>query len=187
MDYNSRPIYNFYEEYKEKSSFVVFILMIFTIGLYFIWWVYKLNSEFESKNIESPDSKRGLVVLITFPFLLGFFFSFLEWYFEPNAIIKSFQLSVSYFIIVLQLKFLYDFCVTFGNITKTNSLWWYYSMFFWFLAVVLLYFQSYYTMIFMFFPVTAIPAMQAFLNKRAETFKLRQAGDHFNYRVRQEA
>lgn len=170
MVVSNNPIHSFYENYKKRNPVLILFLMVITASLYLIWWIFSLDKVLQKCNVKSPSSSKWVLYVLIFPLFLGMGFYFFENYFYQNTIIEGIKIILFYIIIILQLKFLYDFCVSLGTITVTNPLWWYYSMFFWILSIVLIYFQSYYTLIFMFFPITAIPAMQAFLNKRFEIF-----------------
>ncbi len=177
---------NFYENFHFKSPDRVLLVMVFTLGLYLIHWVYSTTKDFERiDENNSPNSLSGIFVLFILPAFWGFFFFMYNLlFYEGGMFFTLFEKLGWIFIIILILEYLYRFCEFYAKITVTNEKVWYYSMFPGFLAFTFLVFEIYYGIPFFFFVLIVIPAMQAQLNSRYKEYNLRVVALHFNTHAR---
>jgi hypothetical protein len=158
----------FYKQFNETNPGLVMLFIVLTLGFYMINWFYLRNKELELIDKNSPDSKRGAVILFFIPFsyaLISFVLRAL--FFEKVPLWLVITDSIMWFaILLISLKYFYDFCSSFAFITGGTKMVW-----FSFLSISLLglyssFFISYYlTVPFAFFFVVTIPAMQAELNR----------------------
>jgi len=163
----------FYSEYKIKSAGKVLMLMIFSFGFYFINWIYLVNlrfSKFDKEN--SPNPKRGLVIMFLIPFSWLLIMGVLKRLIFRSYVEIMFWIDVVgwILIILLFLQYLYDFCICFGKFTLSNGFVWYLFLWVGFFPLVLIPFKMYYFLPILFFPVISIPAMQEKLNFEADRF-----------------
>lgn len=184
---NNKTLMDFYLEFKKRSPIFLFFFMLFTCGFYLINWIYKLNRRFEEfDNDNSPDSKRGLIILFMIPFIWFFLiyilkiFVFVENVFVSN-ILYWVDIVVWFGILFLVLQYLYDFCRCFGKFTMSNGFVWY--MFLWvgFFPLVLIPFGIFYFLPILGFPIVIIPLMQFKINLERDRYK-RKHGDNLYYK-----
>ncbi len=177
-----KTLEDFYWSYDEKNPIAVFIAMTISLGFYIITWIYFLNKELAKYDPEAPNPDRGALIMFFIP---------LSWYITTIVISKLFLInfpSISFtinflgwiLVIFLGLKYLYDFCISFANITKSNALLWYLFIYPGFLAYVLAFFNFFYTFPFIFFTIIAIPSMQDFMNNRAKEIQTKRQFIYFN-------
>ena len=103
-------------------------LLIISLGLFLILWIFLKTREFEIlEKDKSPDSNRSFIVLMVFPFLFYFFYSFLNMFSFLEGSIFMIVLGYILFSLVyfLILKFVHDFCKIFGEITRTSYVVWF--------------------------------------------------------------
>lgn len=167
---------SYYRNFKPSSPVIIQFLMIFTLGLYLINWVYTKNREFEDYSDEAPDSKRGAVLMLIFPFSWMLIIWIMNELILPNSedFMEVLNVAGWCFIMFMILQYLYEFCYLYGQITRTEGLIWYYTIFPGFLALILLPLGFWYTIPLLFFPVVSIPAMQAKLNYESERMVLQR-------------
>ena len=130
--------------YERKNSILVLFLIIITAGTYIIKWIYDNNKIFEAVDKEAPDSVRGIIVTFAIPIIWLIFITPLNFIFDNSNIIYWINIIVWYVIIVLSLKYIYDFCSTFAKITQTKTLVWYLFLYSGYLGLVLLLFDFHY-------------------------------------------
>lgn len=174
----------FYEDYEKELPFFVLVKIIFSCGLYLVWWIYKINQKLEKVDEMAPDTRRGLVILYVFPPLIIFILFVLEYLIglAPNflMIINVLFWSLAIF---LSLKYIYDFCNIFGKWTSSNGLIWYLFIYPGYFSIILYFFDFYYALPLIFFTIIAIPGMQAFLNIKERKFREMYERDRFNRRA----
>ena len=180
LDYKS--INSYFTSFKPSSPFLLLLLMFLTAGLYLINWIYFKNREFENYDEDAPDSKRGAVLLLIFPFTwFGLVWLFKTYLFSTDLVfVTSIELVGWLFIMFLMLQYIYDFCDTYSRFTKTKSLIWYICIFPGFVSLILVPLKFPYALPLLFFTIIAIPAMQAKLNKEFEKHTLKNMAEDFN-------
>ncbi|MFW5705215.1 MAG: hypothetical protein ACOCXG_05230 [Nanoarchaeota archaeon] len=172
---------NFYKDFRETNPALVLGLIIISLGFYVIDWIFLRNKEFEEIDKHAPDSKRGAILLMIIPFMWFFIMIVLKHIiFSPKSpFLGIVEISGWLLIIFLILKYLYDFCISFGFITKTNGAIW----FLFFLPIVpagigaLLGYPIF--LILLFLPAIVIPAMQAELNTTFNKITIKKKYDIF--------
>jgi len=178
-DYQKEP--DFYKDYKETNPTLVLGLIIISFGLYIINWIYLRNREFELINSNAPDSNRGAVILMILPFIWFFIYMLLKYLFfrDSYLILKIIELVGLGFITTLILKYLYDFCNTFGLITKTSGFGWFIFYLLGIIGIISIVFKFYYLSPLVFFLMIIIPAMQSELNSHFSRFAMKKKGKIF--------
>lgn len=171
---------NFYKNFRETNPALVLGLIFITIGFYIIHWLYVKNKDFEEIDQDAPDSTRGAIILMILPFMWFFIiFIFKKIFGHENLYLQISEIVGYGIIIFLILKYLFDFCISFGKITKTNGLFWYLSFFFPILGIVLSFFDFYYLLPLVFFLIIVVPAMQAELNSYIQKFQIKKESNLF--------
>lgn len=157
---------NFYDEFKQTNPYLVLGLMIISFGLFMINWIYIKNKEFERLDKFAPDALRGAIIMMILPLTWFFFIAFLKFVlFSPeNLFIQILEIVGWGFLFILILKYLLDFCISFGRITKTNGILWIFSFFLGILGIILLMYQIKTGIILILVMIISIPAMQSELN-----------------------
>ncbi len=176
-----KTLKEYYRNFEPYSPTKTQILMICTLGLYLISWVYQKNKEFEEFYDDSPDSNRGAVLMLVFPFA----WLLIIWVFKAVIFVDSIEFLTTLsvigwiFIMFMILEYLYEFCLAYGQFTRTNGLVWYYTIFPGFLALILVVLGFWYTLPLLFFPYMTIPAMQAKLNYESTRYGLNYLKNEF--------
>jgi hypothetical protein len=116
----------FLKDFEETSTTVMMGLMVISIGLYSIIWIYITNKLLQEHDRSAPESSRGITVMAVLP---------LSWFFI-TTIIKTkildtipiiytiFEIGIWGFIFFLIIKFFIDFVHSFTEITKSQPLIW---------------------------------------------------------------
>lgn len=165
----------FYDDFKIISPSLILGLIIITIGLYIINWIFITNKLLEKVDKESPDSNRGAIIMMFLPF---------SWYFiteifqnvifqEENLVIDVFTLAGWILIGFLILKYLLDFCISFQRVTGSNSIFWFMLYFIGLIGLISIPLGSFYFIPLVFFLIITIPAMQAELNSFFKKYIIR--------------
>ncbi len=148
----------YYKEFTQTNPSLVIGLIIISFGLYIITWLYVRNKEFELLDKHAPNSIRGTVIMVLLPacwFYITFLFKELI---LDNIIIEMIELTGWFLVLLLVLKYIFDFCLSFGRITGTNGVYW--------------------SLIFL-VPFLAIPAMQSELNSHFNRMTIRKKSNNF--------
>jgi hypothetical protein len=176
----------FYNDFELRNPLMCMLLMILTLGFYFIYWIYQINEKLSELDDDSPDPTRGMIILLILPITWAFFvFIFKFLIFSDNlGLAKGLEITGWSIIIFLSMQYLYEFCVSFGRITRSSGLVWYLFMYVGYFSVVLLLFSFYYTIPLIIFPFFTLPAMQGFMNEHARKVALKQIDYNFNSRHR---
>ena len=171
----------FYNEFRQINPSLVLGLIILTLGLYIINWIYLNNKNFEKVDKQAPDSNRGAIIMMVLPFSWFFIILiFKKIILGPNSLIlQIFEIVGWTFIIFLLLKYLLDFCLSFGRITRTQGLFWFIFILTGLIGIISIPIGFYYTMPLSFFLIISIPAMQAELNSFFVRYAIRKEKNIF--------
>jgi len=166
---------NFYKEFHETNQALLFGLIIISCGLYIINWIYMNNKDFETLDKFAPNSNRGAVIMMILPFSWFFIIYILKHIIigENNLFLEMFEIVGWGLILTLLIKYLLDFTISFGRITKTNGLFWFLP----FLITIILcsigvIFKINYLFLSLIIPVIIILSMQSELNLIFVRFKI---------------
>ena len=109
---------NFYKDYRETNPTLVLGIILISFGFYIIH--YMKNKEFEEIDSNSPEAARGAIILMVLPFIWFFIIFIIKKIITENLniLIKICETIGWSIIIFLILNYIYDFCMTFGRITK---------------------------------------------------------------------
>lgn len=116
----------FLKDFEETSATTMIGLMIISVGLYSIIWIYITNKSLQDHDKHAPESSRGITVMAILPLAWFFITSFIQ-----NKILDSipllytiFDLIIWIFIFFLVIKFHMDFVNSFTQITKSHTIIW---------------------------------------------------------------
>lgn len=155
-------------------------LIVITFGLYIINWIYLKNKEFNLLDKESPDPNRGAVLLMILPFSWFFtYFTLSTLLFQENLLLNIINILVSASIYLLIMKYILDFCQSFGRLTNTFGPIWFFGFLLGSIGIIGLIIQKAYLLPFIFFLIIVVPAMQAELNVLIYKLKIRK--EKMNY------
>ncbi len=115
----------FYSNLTQINTFYLFFLIIITLGFYFIDWLYTNNKVFEILDSDAPDKERTFFVIFLIPvtwFLVNYFAKILG---LLNNAVRITSYIGWFLIVVLIIKYLYDFTASFGKITETYGTFWF--------------------------------------------------------------
>lgn len=171
--FNSRELNEFFKNYEEKNSAYILGLIIVSLGLYILTWIYSINKDLENLDEDAPSSNRGAILMFVLPFIWFFIITYIKTI--TNSIIVEFiQVTIFLVIYILILKYLYEFTLTFSHITRTKPIVWF-SLFFLGSLGVFGYYLSFYYLFFLFsIPILLIPAMQEQLNVTYHKISIRK-------------
>ncbi len=157
---------NFYEEFSQTNPYLISGLLIISLGLYMINWIYVKNKEFEKLDDLAPDALRGAIIMMILPLTWFFITIFLKLIiFSPeNLVIQIIEIVGWGLLFLLIIKYLLDFCISFGRITQTNGFLWIFTFIIGVTGIIFTMYQKPFGLILILIMVLAIPAMQAELN-----------------------
>lgn len=161
--FNSKKLHEFFEDFDQKNPTYLLGLIIVSLGLYIITWIYSLNKDFEFIDENTPDSSRGIIVLVVLPFTWFFIMSFVK-FFNTSVIVQIIEISVYSILYILAMKYLYEFCITFIHITQTSIGFWYGLILFGSFGFFAPFFEAYYMLLLLIVLLLVVPFMQAELN-----------------------
>lgn len=189
--FSTESLKYFFYDYKLKNPALILFYMIISLGLYFVTWIYQINKKLEEIDEKAPVANRAAFVLVLLPIAWYFIVYFLDMFtitstnYLNNLIPEIVKVMGWGIISFLSLIYIYDFCISFGKVTKTSGVIWYiviYLGYFSLILTIILGFNFFiYTFYFLFFPIIAIPAMQETLNIRAMKFTKETQRSYFNY------
>ncbi len=162
--HNFSKLNDFYKNYEEVNPAYVLGLIIISLGIYIITWIYNVNKNLENLDDDAPEALRGALLMVILPFLWLFTTSFLELFIE-SIVLESIKLIVYVLLYFLFLNYLFDFCVAFSHITRSKPLIWFFPLFLGSLGIFGYYLQSIWVSLLLLILLLMIPAMQAELNK----------------------
>lgn len=151
------------KSYEKSSPSIVMLLIILTLGVYIINWLFLRNREFEMMDNEAPDAKRGLALMVFLPFgwtFIMFIFKKLIFTGEP-LILGIMEIVIWGLIVFLLMNYVFDFCLSFSRITKTSVIVWFVPFLLGFVGGIFLALGFYYVSPLIFFAIIVVPAMQA--------------------------
>lgn len=164
---SEKSLRSFYLDFGRTSPFVLIFYMIFSLGLYFINWVYLMNVRFRDSDIEgTPSPLWGLKFMFLVPFSWLLVLGVLRRFWKVIDADVLFWVDVVgwMIIMIMMLEYLYRFCRCFGQVTKTNGVVWYLFLWVGFFPLVLLPLGKMFFLPLLLFPLFTIPAMQYRLN-----------------------
>lgn len=168
MNKVSRDVYgDFYLGFEEKSFLKLVFLMIFSLGFYFINWIYLMNVKFKKYDVPySPNPNWGLKFMFLVPFVWLISLGVLKNYILVGQKHILFWVDVVGWIIIMimMLEYLYRFCKCFANFTDTNAFIWYLFLWVGFFPLVLVPFSKWFFLPLLIFPLFTVPFMQLELN-----------------------
>lgn len=183
--YDDETLYNFYSELEDESVTRLLIFMFISLGTYIITWVYKINVVLKHVDDNAPDPLRGVFVMFFIP---------VAWYFI--VIILKFMIFASLpkisqvlqwlgwgIIVFFTLRYIYDFSKSFGKITQTNPIFWYTSIYLGYYSIIFIFLNFFSFAPFLLFPIIAIPAMQATLNRKGKKILEKETLKRFNRKI----
>ncbi len=145
-------------------------LSIVTVGLFLPFWIYLKNREFETINEEeAPHSVRAIILLFILP---------LVWLFISQILPKILDIVGFAIVLVLVLKYLFDFCEFYSQLTKTH----FFIYFTLFTTGVLGLYLTLFNPSFIIISIAfflAVPLMQQELNMFYKTLTLRREKKNF--------
>ena len=154
------------KDFSIENSMLILGITIITLGLYTIYWFYLKNKELEHLDKQAPDSNRGFILMSILPLSWFFIINVIKKLIPKNIVLIIFENIIWLIILLLILKYIYDFCISFGQITKTKGIAWFipfiitiFSLYLYFLLRIN-YFLLFILMLFI-----IIPFMQQELNK----------------------
>ncbi|MDA3855207.1 MAG: hypothetical protein PF569_03025 [Candidatus Woesearchaeota archaeon] len=151
-----REIY--FKEFRETNPWLVLGLIIISLGFYIITWIYSKNKEFEHLDKFSPDAARGAAVMMLLPFGWFYVVLIIKRLIIDNLFVEILEIVIWGFILFLVLKYIYEFCLSFGRITRTNGIYWFFLFF---------------------IPIITIPAMQMELNSHFNRMAMQDKSNNF--------
>lgn len=171
----------FYKQYHETSPSLVMGLIILSFGLYIINWIFLRNKDFEELDENAPDSNRGAILMIIIPFGWFFLTTILKnLIFSPNNLLIGILEIVGWGIIIFLIyKYLFDFCLSYGRITKTNGLLWFGLFIISGIGIVGIIIENYYLIFLLPILMIIIPAMHSELNKQFHILNIKQKSTTF--------
>lgn len=177
----------FFENYKDINPFKIFLYMIFSAGFYFLIWIYSNNRQLEKISENAPDTRRGFIILFAFPIFWYIISTIAKYIFFKDSGIFIYYINITgwVLIILLSLKYLYDFCIMFGEVTQTNGLGWYFLIYPGYYSIIFFFLNFYYTISLIVCFMITIPMMQSVLNDKAEEVNHKKNAQSFNNFTRQ--
>lgn len=180
---SASEIKNFYKEFKEKDPNVVLLLSVISLGLYMINWIYLRNKELQSLDPDAPESARGAIIMLIIPAIVYFMVFVLKnvMLSGENVIIGIFEIVIWGISLFLLLKYLFDFCISFGKVTRTEGLIWFFFMMMGVVGIISFFMEFYFVTPLVFFLIISIPAMQAEINAHFRRLNIRKEKNAFYY------
>jgi hypothetical protein len=145
-------------------------LSIVTVGLFLPFWIYLKNREFEEISEENaPHSARAIILLFVLP---------LSWSFISALLPKVVGITGFAIILVMVLKYLFDFCEFYSLLTKTNFFIYFTLFTTGALGLYLMLFNKAFVIVSIAF-FFAVPLMQQELNMLYKTYTLKREKKNF--------
>jgi hypothetical protein len=175
---------SFLRHVERDSPVKLLFAMIFSLTLYSIYWMQKTNIILEYHDEDAPESGRALLILVIFPLIWATISLSLLFLFKNNIIVTWLNLIGWLIIMILSLKYVYDFFESFGKMTGSFGLFWYFLFYPGYFSLILLFFKIYVTLPLIICTILTIPAMQEYLNYKFEKVSQRDANARFNQKAR---
>jgi hypothetical protein len=164
-----------YVELKPMSSSLVLGLIIITFGFYIINWIYQRNVDFLKFDSDAPDPKRGALLLFVIPVSWFIIMKVLINLLFDNIFFRILENLGWLLILLLILKYLFDFSIVFGEITKTFGFFWFIFLSLGFLGLFFGVLFNKYFFILTIFLFIFIPAMQEEINKIIKKYNYKKS------------
>ncbi len=180
--FTNKELRYFFEDFQDKRPSKLMALMFVSVGFYLVTWMFFMNKKIEELDLEAPDSQRGSIILFFMPVLWALVMLVLKSliFSGDNLAIGILEIVGWGIIIFLSLKYIYDFCVSFGRVTQSSGTIWYFFIYPGYLSIILAFFEFYFTLPLIFFTIVAVPSMQSFINLRYKQVHLKKTRDYFN-------
>lgn len=171
----------FLKDFEETSTTVILGIMVLSIGLYSIIWFYMTNRLLENHDKHSPESIRGLSVMIILPFIWFCITFFLKTiiFTQTPIIIKILEYIVWAFIFFLILRYLIDLTNSFTNITQSQPLLWNFLHIFGTIGLFGLLLNQIYLYPFLICILLSVLGMQSELNSLHRSHTIRKTGSSY--------
>lgn len=116
----------FLKDFEETSTTIIIGLMIISVGLYSIIWVYITNKSLQEHDKHAPESSRGLTVMAVLPLCWFFITSIIKLKILDTipTLYTIFEMFIWGFIFFLIIKYFLDFVESFTEITKSQPFIW---------------------------------------------------------------
>jgi len=163
-EFSKKP--EFYLNYKETNAGLVLGLIIISFGFYIINWIYLKNKDFEKLDPNTPNSNRGAIIMMVIPFIWFFILMvFKNLFFDKNSLFLGiFEIVGWGLILFLVLKYILDFCNSFGKITQTFGFNWFIFYFLGILGIISIFYNFIWTIPLVIMLLIVVPMMQSELN-----------------------
>jgi len=116
----------FLKDFEYLSPSIMLGLIIISVGLYSILWIYLTNKKLEEHDKHAPESSRGLTVLMILPIIWLFTTYFFKTiiFTQTPLIIEILEIVIWGLIFFLILKYLIDFSYAITEITQSHPFLW---------------------------------------------------------------
>ena len=169
-------------EYSEISPQLVFGLILITLGLYSLHWIYERNKELAQFDSSAPEPSRGAVLMMVFPFIWFFLITFLKLIFSyTNFVIAIIELIGYLLIVILITKYLFDFCSSFSLVTRSHFSLWFILFLFGIVGVIGISINMYFLGISLLIFFIGVAAMQAELNSFYKRHSIKHEKTNYYY------
>lgn len=180
--YSQHFLEYFFSDYQRQNVLLVLLYLVLTGGVFALFWIYYHNRKLEQIDNDAPNSKRGAVILFFIPVFLTLVFFFIKTIFLPDFLgIRILEVILWSVVILLTLKYFYEFCVSFAKFTMTTPLAWYFFLYLGYSSFILALFEFYYGLFGLFFLFVGIMAMQEIVNVICYKVNSRKEKNRFNY------
>ena len=174
-------IEKFLKDFEEMGTSTILGLMIISVGLYGIHWLYTLNKLLERHDKYAPESKRGLTLLAVLPLSWFFIMFFIKTILIPNSplLITIFEMITWGCILFLIMKYLIDLSHSFCDITDGHPVIWIALFFFGLIGIAGIFSGQKYFFAFVLCNIFAIVGMQSELNSILKSHTIRKQGNSY--------
>jgi len=169
----------FYKEFRTTNTSLVLGLIIISFGTYLIHWFYKRTQEFNYVEKDAPEAQRAAAVLAIVPLGWLIIIRIIKKLIFTGVVGEIIEIVGWGLIIFMVLKFLHDFCVSFGKITGTKGIYWFAILTIGIVGIICTIFKIYILSILVLFIVLTIPAMQSELNSHFNRMTIKKNSNIF--------
>ena len=173
--------YSFHTTHTEIWEFNIEVLglIIITFGIYLIEWFYKRTEEFTYIDRFSPNPQRAATVLFIIPLGWLIISKIIKKLIFTGIIGEIIEIIGWGLILFLIIKFIFDFCISFGRITKTNGIYWFLILLTGTIGIICTILQIYILSILTISIILTIPAMQLELNSHFNKMTIKKNSNIF--------
>jgi len=171
-------IEKFLKDFEAMNTSVILGLMILSVGLYALHWIFMLNKLLERHDKYAPDSNRGLSLLVILPFSWFFIMLFIKSLFTTSIplIMTIFEWISWTLILYMVMKYLNELSHSFCDITNSTPIIWSSLFLFGLIGIVGVFTQTIYLYAFLLCIIFAIVGMQSELNSMLKSHTIRKIG-----------